>query len=121
MTMHRFRLIMLAVLLWPAASSRAADPFEPVRAQIRKGLVETGAPSIAVAVAKDGRIVWEEGFGWADREKRIAANEHTSGGRCRCGPQTRGAWRGPDGYVRGLVRCDSSAGPDERPPDREKY
>jgi CubicO group peptidase (beta-lactamase class C family) len=30
-----------------------------------------------VAVARDGKIIWEEGFGWADRERRIAATEHT--------------------------------------------
>ncbi len=34
-------------------------------------------PSVAVAVARDGRIVWEQGFGWANREKRILATEHT--------------------------------------------
>ncbi len=66
----------LAVLFSLVLVIRAAD-FEPVRASIRKQLVETGAPSIAVAVARDGKIVWEEGFGWADREKRIAASEHT--------------------------------------------
>ena len=30
-----------------------------------------------MAVARDGQIVWEQGFGWADRENRVAANEHT--------------------------------------------
>ena len=34
-------------------------------------------PSISVAVVKRGEIVWEEGFGWADRERRIPASEHT--------------------------------------------
>lgn len=34
-------------------------------------------PSVAVAVVANGRIVWEEGFGWADREKRIPADEHS--------------------------------------------
>ena len=55
----------------------AADRFDPVRALIRKELGEKGAPSIAVAVARHGKILWEEGFGWADRENRIPANEHT--------------------------------------------
>ncbi|MBA4757413.1 serine hydrolase domain-containing protein [Sphingosinicella sp.] len=54
-----------------------ADRFDPVRAAIREQLVENGVPSIAVAVMQDGKIVWEEGFGWADREKRIAADAHT--------------------------------------------
>jgi CubicO group peptidase (beta-lactamase class C family) len=34
-------------------------------------------PSLAVAVACDGRIVWEEAFGWANREAREIATPHT--------------------------------------------
>src|SRR5918992_4423331 len=34
-------------------------------------------PSVAVAVAKEGRIMWEAGFGWADREQQIPATPHT--------------------------------------------
>jgi len=48
-----------------------------VKALIEEQLAETGAPSLAVAVAKDGEIVWEEGFGWANREERIEATPHT--------------------------------------------
>ena len=70
--MRRYALL----LLLPALLLRA-DPFDAVRQSIRKQLVETQTPSIAVAVARDGKIIWEQGFGWADREKRIAADEHT--------------------------------------------
>jgi CubicO group peptidase (beta-lactamase class C family) len=54
-----------------------ADQFDSVRATIHKTIVEQGTPSIAVSVVRNGEIVWEEGFGWADREKRIASNAHT--------------------------------------------
>src|SRR5579872_3301782 len=54
-----------------------ADQFDSVRDFIHRRITETQTPSITVAVACDGKIIWEEGFGWADREKRIAANEHT--------------------------------------------
>jgi CubicO group peptidase (beta-lactamase class C family) len=54
-----------------------ADQFDSVRGYIQRRMTETRTPSITVAVARDGRIIWEEGFGWADREKRVAANEHT--------------------------------------------
>ncbi|MBI1791952.1 MAG: beta-lactamase family protein, partial [Acidobacteria bacterium] len=69
----------LLPLIWLTAALRllAADAFDPIRVSIRKQLVETQVPSLALAVARDGRIVWEEGFGWADREKRVAATEHT--------------------------------------------
>lgn len=58
------------------APAVARDQFDTVRALIGRAIAD-GVPSIAVAVAKDGRIVWEEGFGWADRERQVSANEHT--------------------------------------------
>ena len=67
-----FAVLSVVVLL-----AHAADQFEPVRVSIRHALDVTTVPSIAVAVAKDGNILWEEGFGWADREKRIPATAHT--------------------------------------------
>jgi CubicO group peptidase (beta-lactamase class C family) len=66
-------------VLW-AAPQQAGAPNDArlwkIRASIRKQVVEQSVPSLAVAVAKDGKIVWEEGFGWADRENRIPATEH---------------------------------------------
>jgi CubicO group peptidase (beta-lactamase class C family) len=67
----------LALLLVLCSAAAAADGFDKVREFIRKGLVEQPVPSIAVAVAKDGKILWEQGFGWADRENRVPATEHT--------------------------------------------
>ncbi len=54
-----------------------AQSFETVSASIRRQLVETGTPSLAVAAARDGKILWEEGFGWADKENRVPATAHT--------------------------------------------
>jgi CubicO group peptidase (beta-lactamase class C family) len=53
------------------------EGFEAIRKLIREKLVEEGVPSLAVAVASNGQIVWEEGFGWANREDRVPATEHT--------------------------------------------
>lgn len=55
----------------------AATRFASARALIEKTLKEKQLASISVAVAKDGKIIWEEGFGWADRERRIPATAHT--------------------------------------------
>jgi CubicO group peptidase (beta-lactamase class C family) len=69
---------MVAVLLLVAgAPAIAADRFDEIRSYIRAQMVEQSVPSISVAVAKDGKILWEESFGWADREKRIEATPHT--------------------------------------------
>lgn len=70
----------LCALAPSAAAQRAAapDPFAVARAHARAAVVDSGVPSLAVAVAKGGKIIWEEGFGWADREGRVPATEHTT-------------------------------------------
>jgi CubicO group peptidase (beta-lactamase class C family) len=80
-------LLMLAVIPVTAcqasssptstATAVGADPFGAVRAHIERLVAEGKVPSMAVAVARDGEIVWEEGFGLADRGRNIPATEHT--------------------------------------------
>lgn len=53
------------------------DPFAEARSVILKTLKKQKVPSISVAVAKDGKILWEESFGWANIEKKIKATPHT--------------------------------------------
>lgn len=67
-------LVAAAIVL---IAGPAEAQFKEVRAKIKRKLVEQDVPSLAVAVARNGKIIWEEGFGWADREKRIPATEHT--------------------------------------------
>jgi CubicO group peptidase (beta-lactamase class C family) len=50
--------------------------FESVAETIRQQLREHDIPSMAIAVAQGGSILWEEGFGWANREERIPATPH---------------------------------------------
>lgn len=77
MTLTMTRAMLGALVLTGAATPAQADRFDTVRAAIREQITEKSVPSVAVAVMQDGKIVWEEGFGWADREKRIPADEHT--------------------------------------------
>jgi CubicO group peptidase (beta-lactamase class C family) len=44
---------------------------------IRERMAVEAIPSLSIAVARRGEILWEEGFGWADREYRVPATEHT--------------------------------------------
>ena len=59
-------------------SSRPADQFEEIRDTIRE-IVADGrpVPSIAVGVSRGSEFLWQEGFGWTDRETEIRATEHT--------------------------------------------
>ena len=51
--------------------------FNAIQKQIEQLVANGEVPSLSVAVARDGKIIWEKGFGLADREKNIPATEHT--------------------------------------------
>lgn len=52
------------------------DRFDAPRRLIYQALGQA-SPSIAIAAAQNGRIVWEEAFGWADRENGTTATAHS--------------------------------------------
>jgi CubicO group peptidase (beta-lactamase class C family) len=54
-----------------APSPRWADAVERARQITRAHLIERNLPGLSVAVGAGGDIVWAEGFGWADLEKRL--------------------------------------------------
>jgi len=77
-------LFVLAVVTIPIASGCAPDSmvlrdaqFAKARELIIQQVSTERVPSIAVAVAKDGEIIWEEAFGWSDRENRVRATPNT--------------------------------------------
>lgn len=74
------RQLLIVVLfvcraIMPACS--AQDQFESIRASIPSQMHQRNVPSIAVAVAQGDHIIWEQGFGWADRERLIPADANT--------------------------------------------
>ena len=118
-------LLLLFLAGGTALPAQTADRFAPVRATIKRFLDSTNSASVAVAVAKDRKIIWEEGFGWANREKMIPATKHTMyslasiskpfTARPRSAPGTRwsrsGFWSGqrdvgyrPDHVLAGVLR-----------------
>ena len=72
----RFRFLLLVLLASPHAAL-ADKRFEQVSRAIEQ-LIDAGElPSVAVAVARDGQILWEGAFGWANRENLIEATPQT--------------------------------------------
>ena len=59
-----------------------AGAIERARQAMRASVAEQNLPGLSVAVAIDGNIVWAEGFGWADIEKKTPV---TPGTRFRIG------------------------------------
>jgi len=47
------------------------------RQEARASLIEQNLPGLSVAVGVAGEIVWAEGFGWADLEKRVKVEPQT--------------------------------------------
>jgi len=53
------------------------DPFGKARVQIKRLMEARNIASFQVAVAKDGQIVYEEAFGWANVPEKIPATNET--------------------------------------------
>lgn len=54
-----------------APSPKWTGAVDQGRRLARAGLVQQNLPGLSVAVGVGGDIVWAEGFGWADMEKRV--------------------------------------------------
>ena len=65
-----------AVQAAPAAKSWAAS-IENARALVATHREQLGIPGISAAVGVDGKILWSEGFGYADLESRVPARAQT--------------------------------------------
>ena len=61
-----------------APSPKWAGAVEQGRQIVRAGLAEQGVPGLSVAIGVGGDIVWAEGFGWADLEKRVPVAPETT-------------------------------------------
>jgi len=70
-------LLLLVALAFAPVADCKVDRFERIRERIRQRLAQQRIPSISVAVARGNQILWEESFGWADRENRIPATPDT--------------------------------------------
>jgi len=77
------RSLMAIAMLLTSTNAVSQSPnsqtiqFSAVRKLIQEGLARDSAPGLAIAVARGDSILWEEGFGWADPEKRIPVTVHT--------------------------------------------
>ncbi|MGF7141542.1 serine hydrolase domain-containing protein [Roseimarinus sediminis] len=52
--------------------------FSPVEVEIENAIDNKVIPSVVVAVAKDGKIIYEKAFGYADIKKQVKATTSTS-------------------------------------------
>ena len=77
------RLMMLAVSLQLLTAcdnrdrNKSDDPFAQARRRIERLMDQRNVRSFQVAVAKDGKIIYEEAFGWAQVQERIRTTRET--------------------------------------------
>lgn len=81
---HHFITVLGLFLIYQPAQCSADDKtilppenLSEIRQEIEEIKVSEDLPSLAVGVAQDGQIIWQEGFGRADRENRRDATPHT--------------------------------------------
>ncbi|MTI32143.1 serine hydrolase domain-containing protein [Xanthovirga aplysinae] len=78
--MKQILFIVLALSLVKSAKSQNSSgyDFSSIEDNILKAIESKTIPSAVVAVAKDGKIIYENAFGWADVENQIKATIQTS-------------------------------------------
>jgi CubicO group peptidase (beta-lactamase class C family) len=81
---RRLAATALAAVNLPRPPARPAvirDDWDYLRARmrwfIRRGMRKLGVPGLSIALINDQDILWAEGFGWADRERRQPAGTET--------------------------------------------
>lgn len=90
--MPRLSILAICTLTVLCSNLRlsANDAFDEIGKFIRTRMESDAIPSVAVAVAKDRKIVWEKGFGFADVENNLPATPHTVYRICSIGKALTG-------------------------------
>src|SRR5438046_10603098 len=58
-------------------SAHGADPYRAIRQDIAREIAVGRATGVAVALTQKGKIIWQEGFGWTDKERALRATPDT--------------------------------------------
>src|SRR5947209_7603384 len=79
MSSRRVSPILLVMVVCSLAQSLSAQrpDFSEARQIIRDGMARDSLAGLAFAMGQGDSILWEEGFGWANRETRVPATANT--------------------------------------------
>jgi CubicO group peptidase (beta-lactamase class C family) len=70
-------IIIVALTTLPACRQSTNDPFAEARLQIKRFMQEKNIASFQIALAKDGKIIFQEAFGLANAQEQIPATNKT--------------------------------------------
>jgi CubicO group peptidase (beta-lactamase class C family) len=78
MRIHLFFFVLACSSIACSQADRPPSPdFSALRSRLLSQVGKDNVPGLAVAVSRDGETLWEETFGWADRESQVAATVQT--------------------------------------------
>ena len=88
MTSTISKIVVIAIIALSQITSRPAEPssaianidkeiFKDIRQQVISDVKNGTIPSVSLSVAKDGKVIWQEAFGWADKAEKRAATPET--------------------------------------------
>jgi CubicO group peptidase (beta-lactamase class C family) len=77
--MRRFGALIgvLLALAVPAAEAQGDFLLERFEAYLQSLITQAGIPGVSGVLVEDRRVIWEQGFGYQDVERRIAATPNT--------------------------------------------
>jgi CubicO group peptidase (beta-lactamase class C family) len=88
MTRRISKIALIAIIDLNQINSYAAKPssvvtnidkdiFKDIRQQVISDVENGTIPSVSISVAEDGKVIWQEAFGWADKTEKRAATPET--------------------------------------------
>jgi CubicO group peptidase (beta-lactamase class C family) len=77
MTQATKLLVLFLSALCSVGAACAQDRYSAIRTDIEGEIAAGRATGVAVALTQGGKILWEEGFGWADKERGRRVTAHT--------------------------------------------
>jgi CubicO group peptidase (beta-lactamase class C family) len=63
------RIIPVAAAFLLINSAKGSDQYDAIRQGVEHEVAAGHATGVAVALTHNGKIIWQEGFGWADEER----------------------------------------------------
>jgi len=76
--MKKSILLLTLLSLSPTVFSQSKNAFQEIEQKIQSEIDKGTIPSITIAVAKDGKVIYEKAFGWADIEAKNKSTINTS-------------------------------------------
>jgi len=80
--MKKLTLVIIGITLFLSGCEKDTSPpfdtrFQNVREKVIDLITDGKVASMSIAVAKDGKIIWEEAFGWSDLKNKVRATPYT--------------------------------------------